>query len=321
MREGALWPALREYWHPVAFSEDLKDDKPLGVTLLDEPIAVCRLAGQVRAFHDLCVHRGTPISLGWVERETLVCAYHGWTYQGDGQCVRIPSVPPEHPIPKKACLTAYHCEERHGIIWVCMGDEPRTPIADYPEFDDPAHEVFVRDKGHWNCSSARATENFVDQAHFPWVHEGILGDREHTITPDIEIERDGERLLFRRQDMPGEFHVSPHLRNYILTRPFTIYQRKEEEGGLAECFFFVVQPHSAKKTTWYFMIARNFDPRALGIEGEENFYKTILEQDRVIIEAQRPEELPLDLTEELHVKGPDAIALAYRRFLRELGVE
>ena len=44
-------------------------------------------------------------------------------------------------------------------------------------------------------------------------------------------------------------------------------------------------------------------------------------QDLVIIENQRPEELPLDLSEELHVKGPDAIALEYRRFLAELGVE
>ena len=71
-REGLLWPKLREYWHPVAFAEDA-DDGPLAVTLLDERVAVCRIGGQVRAFRDLCVHRGTPISLGWVEDDTLVC--------------------------------------------------------------------------------------------------------------------------------------------------------------------------------------------------------------------------------------------------------
>jgi hypothetical protein len=49
--------------------------------------------------------------------------------------------------------------------------------------------------------------------------------------------------------------------------------------------------------------------------------ETVMAQDLVIIENQRPEELPLDLTEELHVKGPDGISLAYRRFLAELGVE
>ena len=56
-------------------------------------------------------------------------------------------------------------------------------------------------------------------------------------------------------------------------------------------------------------------------EGQENLYKLILEQDQAIVERQRPEALPLDLREELHVKGPDAIALEYRRFLAELGVD
>ena len=56
LSEGALWPALRDYWHPVAFSKDIKDDKPLATTLLDEQIVVCRLGGKPRAFYDLCVH-------------------------------------------------------------------------------------------------------------------------------------------------------------------------------------------------------------------------------------------------------------------------
>jgi Vanillate O-demethylase oxygenase C-terminal domain len=43
-------------------------------------------------------------------------------------------------------------------------------------------------------------------------------------------------------------------------------------------------------------------------------------QDQVILEKQRPEELPLDLSAELHIKGPDAVALEYRRMLAELGV-
>ena len=38
LSEGALWPALRDYWHPVAFSEEIEEDKPLATTLLDERI-------------------------------------------------------------------------------------------------------------------------------------------------------------------------------------------------------------------------------------------------------------------------------------------
>jgi vanillate O-demethylase monooxygenase subunit len=82
MTETGLWPQLRDYWLPAAFSEEV-GEKPLAVRLLDERLALCRLGGrgghggEVAAFYDLCVHRGCPISLGWVEGKEVVCAYHG----------------------------------------------------------------------------------------------------------------------------------------------------------------------------------------------------------------------------------------------------
>ena len=71
--EAALHVALRRFWHPVMWADEL-GDRPRPATLLDEPIAVVRLGGEVAAFKDLCVHRGTALSLGWVQGEQLVCA-------------------------------------------------------------------------------------------------------------------------------------------------------------------------------------------------------------------------------------------------------
>jgi len=48
---------------------------------------------------------------------------------------------------------------------------------------------------------------------------------------------------------------------------------------------------------------------------------TIFAQDRAIVERQRPEELPVDLSEELHLKGPDAGTLQYRGMLGAIGVD
>ena len=48
------------------------------------------VGGALRAMSDLCVHRGTALSLGWVQGDELVCAYHGWRYGADGRCVAIP---------------------------------------------------------------------------------------------------------------------------------------------------------------------------------------------------------------------------------------
>jgi vanillate O-demethylase monooxygenase subunit len=69
--ESTLWPALRNYWHPVAVSTAVLDE-PEPVTLLDEKLVLFRLDGKVACFHDLCIHRGTPLSLGWVEG----CGWH-----------------------------------------------------------------------------------------------------------------------------------------------------------------------------------------------------------------------------------------------------
>jgi hypothetical protein len=58
-------------------------------------------------------------------------------------------------------------------------------------------------------------------------------------------------------------------------------------------------------------------------ESDEKFRKfsmEVAEQDRIVVESQRPEDLPLDLSEELHLRGPDNCAVVYRQMMRELGV-
>lgn len=343
MRESDLWPSLRGYWHPVAFSEEV-GERPISVSILEERVAVCRLGGEVKAFHDLCIHRGTPLSLGWVEGETIVCAYHGWAYNQEGKCVRIPSIPPGHPIPKKACLTRYLAQERYGIVWVCLAEEPRATLPELTEVEDTSFRIFFRQKKTWDCTAARAIENFTDLAHFPWVHEGILGDRSEPIPPEVKMKRDGEVLRYSVDYPSSSIHQISHSLNYRLTRPFCIVQRREMPGDETQVFFFVCKPDSAGQTTRFFMVARNFDfdtPEIVhgpftminedirSADGTQDgvlpdparIANLIGEQDRPIVERQRPEELPLDLTEELHLKGPDAIAVEYRRFMKELGVD
>jgi vanillate O-demethylase monooxygenase subunit len=321
MTETVLWPKLRDYWLPVAFSDEVGQN-PLPVRLLDDRLALCRLGDHVACFQDLCIHRGTPISLGWIEGGEVVCAYHGWSYNHEGKCTRIPSIPSEHPIPKKACLTKHHSQERYGIVWVCLG-EPRAPIPEFPPLEDPSFHVIFKDKRTWKCSAARAIENFFDAGHFAWVHEGILGDRAHPIPPSFTIERDAEELRFwaDREADAHAVHAVSHRNNYRVIRPFAIHQWKVEPDGKTEAFVYVVMPVSAGECNRFMITARNFVGGPYGGDQHAELQNLVAEQDRVIVENQRPEELPLDLAEELHVKGPDGAALQYRRMLAELGVE
>jgi vanillate O-demethylase monooxygenase subunit len=73
-------------------------------------------------------------------------------------------------------------------------------------------------------------------------------------------------------------------------------------------------------TKFYRLAGRNY--RDVKTDEELNArHRRIFEQDKRIVESQRPEELPLDLAEELHLRGPDTPALEYRRRLKQLGVE
>jgi phenylpropionate dioxygenase-like ring-hydroxylating dioxygenase large terminal subunit len=121
--------ALRACWHPVAYATEV-GAAPRATTLLDEPLVLWRdRSGVVRAFRDVCVHRGTALSLGRVEGDEIVCAYHGWRYRGDGACTAIPQLAEPTRAPARARAVAYPVTERHGIVWVAL-EPPRWPIPE-----------------------------------------------------------------------------------------------------------------------------------------------------------------------------------------------
>src|SRR5579863_7460264 len=84
-------PVLLNDWHVVAYAPDLQEGKPMAVRLLEEDLVLWRAGDRIHAWRDLCVHRGTRLSLGKIRDETLICPYHGWTYNEAGQCIRFPA--------------------------------------------------------------------------------------------------------------------------------------------------------------------------------------------------------------------------------------
>lgn len=313
---------LHQYWHPVARSKEIAD-KPVKAKLLDHPLVLWRSNGHVSAFLDLCIHRGTPLSLGWVDQGELVCAYHGWRYASGGSCTRIPSLEPGKPIPAKARATAFRAEERYGLVWVCLG-EPKSDIPEFPpEFDDPAFRWAPFDtEGVWRANAARIIENLADYSHFPWVHPGTLGDRENPECDDIEIQFvEGGFKYDIAQPVNRLTPDSGARQTYTLLLPFMLWIQRWQPGGAErQTNVFVCSPISSDEGKYFRFMGRNFYGHLTDEELNER-HRLTFAQDRVIVEAQRPHELPLDLSEELHLRGPDAPAVAYRRQLRAMGVQ
>ena len=169
-------PVLTDDWHPVASAQQLALQRPIGVRLLGEDIVVWQAGERPHAWQDLCAHRGTRLSLGRIEGCTLRCPYHGWVYDEAGQCVRIPALP-DVPPPRKARVRTYRATLRHGLVWVSLGQPAQDPPP-FPEWRDEGFRKLLCGPYPVDASGPRIVENFLDVAHFPFVHENVLG------TPD-----------------------------------------------------------------------------------------------------------------------------------------
>lgn len=322
--------ALRACWHPVAYSTEI-GDRPFASRLLGEQIALWRDgAGQMRAVADLCIHRGTALSLGEVADGDIMCPYHGWRFGGDGACTLIPQRENPRQVPAKARVSAYRCQERYGIVWVAL-DEPRWPLPEIPEFDLPDRNVISTGPYEWDAESSRQLENFTDFGHFPWVHTGLLGDPERVIVPKYQVESDDHvmRYHFMRPEAPEKGgssvwgrekkEVRPERHSYYeLHLPYTIVLRQDWGGDDQMVHLFVSQPIDANHSRAFLRTARNYahdqDPRVL-----QEFTDVILDQDQRIVESQRPEFVPFDLADELHLDF-DLVAITYRKLMRTAGL-
>jgi phenylpropionate dioxygenase-like ring-hydroxylating dioxygenase large terminal subunit len=324
--EARLYRAMRWFWHPVMYASELAG-APRGAVLLEEPVVLVRLRGEVRCFADLCVHRGTALSLGWVEDGELRCAYHGWAYGPDGVCTKIPARFGDS-IPRRARLKPYRVAEAGGLIWVCLEDEPVYPLPGFPEWDDPGYRIIPIPAYDWRCSAPRRLENFVDFAHFAWVHEGLLGDRSHPEVPEHEVWQEGSELRFSQKvTEPNRGAIKDQLavddqfleveNTYRLTMPASIYLNRRFPGDSHYILTMSASPVGPRETRSFSFIGRNY---ALSQPDEDfvRFEEVILGQDRPIVESQRPEELPADLSAELHIRGVDRVSLEYRKWLLQI---
>lgn len=313
-------PILINDWHPVAPVQELAATGMINVRLLGQELVIWRADGEIRAWQDLCIHRGARLSLGKVKGDTLACPYHGWVYNGEGNCIHIPAHPDQVP-PAKARTKSYHAQICYDLVWVCLG-EPRNPVPVFPEWTDATYRKLLCGPYRINAHGPRIIENFLDVGHFPFVHEGILGVQTHPEIADYTaeigpngVEAKGVRIYQPDPYGTGVGDVVAY--TYRVLRPLTAYLLKESEGP-SFSILVTITPHEALQSTMWMWMAMNYGhdlPAAELIAWQDS----IAFQDVPIVESQRPELLPLDLQAELHLRS-DRTAIAYRKWLNELGL-
>lgn len=315
-------PVLHHDWHPVSYSHQLTEGQLLGVRLLGQELVLWREQGAARAWKDLCPHRGTRLSLGRVHGGTVVCAYHGWRFGADGRCVHIPAHPGQTP-PEKACVTTYRCLEDHGIVWVTLGQPAHSPL-NLPEWSAPGFSLVPCGPYAIEAAGPRVLENFLDVAHFPFVHDGLLGDSgqpeihldEYEVTVDQRgvVARD---ISVYQPDPDGSGQGARVTYTYTVPRPLWAYLEKAQEQQRFSLFLGVC-PQDAHHSMAFMLIAMNY-AHDVPLDQLQEFQDRVVAQDRPIVESQRPELLPLDLQAELHLRS-DRTAIAYRKWIGQLGL-
>jgi phenylpropionate dioxygenase-like ring-hydroxylating dioxygenase large terminal subunit len=314
-------------WHPVAQPHDIAQ-APVPVRLLERDLVLWRDGqGQLQAFADQCPHRGARLSLGRVNAGRLECPYHGWQFEGSGQCVHVPALPQFTP-PASNCAVRYAVQEAYGLVWVRLAEGEATLPAFEAEADARLRKL--------NCgpydvaaSAPRIIENFLDMSHFGFVHEGWLGTRDATAIDDYRVEPlpTGLRATGCKAWQPqSNLHSTKPAQveyTYEVTAPYAAVLTKVPEAGSTAVqdwresialFICPVTPESSR--VWFRLAVADFESSD---EKLQDFQHTIFTQDQPVLESQRPQRLPLDLRAELHTAA-DKASSAYRRFLRTSGI-
>jgi phenylpropionate dioxygenase-like ring-hydroxylating dioxygenase large terminal subunit len=160
------------FWYPVVESKKLGND-PAQIKMLGQDFVVFRdTEGTAHCLSNTCTHRGGSLSGGKVNGDRIQCPYHGWEFDGSGQCQRIPSLGPNPNIPGRTRIDAYPVQEKYGMIFAFLGDLPeeeRPPMMEIPEFDSPEwRPTWINFQVPVNYE--RSIENGLDPAHNEFVH-------------------------------------------------------------------------------------------------------------------------------------------------------
>jgi len=160
---------LRKFWQPVAISSELEVGKAMPVRIMNEDLTLYRgESGQPYIVAQRCAHRSTLLHTGWVEQEDIRCRYHGWKYDGGGQCLEMPAE--DAGFPGKVRILSYPAKEYAGLVFAYLG---KGAVPEFPQKAELERDYGVKWAGSmtWPCNWFQRIENSMDAVHVSFVHQ------------------------------------------------------------------------------------------------------------------------------------------------------
>lgn len=274
-------------------------DKPLPVEVQGRPIVVFRAAGgRAAAVVDRCPHRNVPLSMGRVRQGELECAYHGWRFDGAGQCVAVPGLVDGEASLKSRCVEAHATREVDGFVWVYAtpGVEPTHEPFRFPHVDTPGY-TSVRRRYTVKAPLHAVVENTLDVPHTAFLHGGLFRTEEKKNLIDVVVRRlatsaeaeflgePAPRGLAGRLLAPGG-GVVQHVDRFLLPSIAQVEYRLGEASHLLATS--ALTPVSDDETVLYAVVTFRLPlPGWLVRPFVTPVAARIFGQDRVVLERQR----------------------------------
>ena len=317
------------FWYAAAQSQDVNDE-PLKVKMLGQNFVLFRdSAGLVHCLSNVCTHRGGSLAGGKMRGDCVECPYHGWQFNGAGECVKIPSIGKDGKIPPRTKIDSYPVQEKYGLIFAFLGDLPeaeRPPIMDVPEYGQEGWKPTIM-YNEYAANYERSVENTLDPGHNEFVHptHGFEGTRddykvqeydldvsEHgcgfTLTFQSPALKDGTMNKLRNFDgdlEAGTGHFGPHQ---------TWTQIHMSPTNWFHQYTFRTPVDEGHTRSWLV----NMRNALLDDEHDEPIQKrqrVIADQDIVVLEALEPVVAPPTNSKE-NMMPHDKALVRYREFLR-----
>ncbi|NQV55872.1 MAG: Rieske 2Fe-2S domain-containing protein [Rhodospirillales bacterium] len=176
---------IRNFWQPVMISEDLGAGQPKRIQVLGEFFTAYRgEGGAPHIVQDACPHRQTRLSLGWVEGDCVRCFYHGWMFDGEGNCTEQPAE--KDSFKDKVKIQGHPARDYLGFVFAYLGDGDTPEFPLFPEIDETKDTV-TYNQHPVPCNYFQRVENDLDEVHIHFVHRVSADEAGLDQLPEIEV--------------------------------------------------------------------------------------------------------------------------------------
>ncbi len=202
---------LRTFWSPVYRSQDLTPGDVVPVKIMCEKFSLYRgWEGVPHLMAPTCPHRGAPLYVGSVENDSLRCMYHGWKYDGSGQCVEQPREDPS--LCSKVKVRSYPTHEYLGLIFAYLGEGSPSPFRRFADLEKPGVlEPCIPE--YWPCNYFNRLDNACDLSHVTFTHREAIsraGRSDRLGAGEVRVEETdyGIRCVCDNPPQTTRFHMA-----------------------------------------------------------------------------------------------------------------